>query len=482
MRVRNLVVFILVVIHACTCDEDTPVTCPENPLVCLAGSGVTLDVDVASASPQQALVGSLVAQPPAIRVSDGGAPVQFCTVSFEIVTGGGSLSQSSELPVTIATTDAGGRAGVPAWKLGPSAGGNTVRASMLGCLTFLGATFNVRSSVFEAQALAPTPEALVKVAGDNQTAAAGDTTRVRLKVRLTGQQGLGVASQRITFRVINGLGTIGGAPIAAVDTDRDGYAECPLWRMGARPGAEAVEASFGTLPPVVFTLNSTAGAPHAVAASTTPAGAPGAAASPVPEVLVTDANANPVPNAAVLFEVLAGGGTVGGGAQASTTTDANGKARPASWVFGMNAGLNRLRASVLRNNQLDANVQGNPVSFDVTTTTTGAVTVRTTIYGIPRSGVGVTLMGAASRTGATTADGTITFSGLPAGQYIVTIAPPSGTFFSATSQSVSLAASQTVLVEFDGHGAAAGRASAPISHILMYERRGRNAGRTALPL
>lgn len=452
MRVRNAIVCVLIAIYGCTCDE-TPLTCPENPLVCL-GATVTLYLQTASNTSQQAPAGTDVAEPPAVRVTDaGGAGVSGCTIVFAVTAGGGSLPTTTPLWYT----NANGVARAEAWKLGNIPGLNRVTASATLCSSLALANIVTRSNTFEANGVPLTPQALVKAAGDGQNAAAGDTTRIRLRVRLTGQQGLGVAHQRITFRVISGTGTIGGAPIAAVDTDADGYAECPAWRLGVRPGAEVVEASFGTLAPVQFTVNATAGPPHTVVAGSVPRGAPGGAASPVPEVLVTDANGNNVPNASVRFEVLAGNGTVAGGAQAMTTTDANGKARPINWIFGMTAGQNRLRASVLRNNQLDATVIGNPVMFDVTTASTGTIVVCVTIYSAGRGNVAVTLTGAESRSGVTIADGTATFQNLTPGQYTVTITPPSGTYFPVTSETVTVGASETVAVEFDGHGASAGR-------------------------
>jgi hypothetical protein len=228
--------------------------------------------------------------------------------------------------------------------------------------------------------------------------------------------------------------------------------------MGTTLATEVVEASYGSLAPVRFQINSRAGRPNRVVASSTPAGSPGLASNPVPEVLVTDANNNNVQNAAVLFEVLAGGGTVGGAPQFSTLTDTAGKAKPSNWIFGATAGLNRLRATVLRNGQLDATVTGNPVTFDVTTIVSGTIVVYVTVYGSPRAGVTVTLSGAASRSGATLVDGSATFANLPVGQYTVAIVPPGGAFFNPTSQTVTLAANQTLNVSFDGFGAGAGRA------------------------
>ncbi len=462
MRLRNVILLGLIAIFGCKCEDDgPPTTCPENPLVCIA-QAPPIYVNVASASHQQAYIGSAVTEPPRIRVTNATGGEAGCTVIFSVYSGGGLLFDGGVAlegsTASVLTTDANGYANVLAWKVGLNPGANEVRVSSPVCLSSIASIITIRSSTFTANALPLDAQALVKVEGDGQSAAAGDTTAVRPRVRLTGQQGLPVANQAILFRVVSGNSTIGGQTSGIVMTDANGYARCPLWRMGPQlAGAEVVEATFAGLPAVQFTVSPHAGAPMSIAAASVPAGDAGAPAQPLPEVLVTDAFANPVADAAVLFEVLAGGGTVAGGTQTSTTTDAAGKAKPLNWILGMTPGLNQLRASVLRNGQPDTGVNGNPVTFDVTTVSGGTIVVQVTVYGFPRAGVAVVVSGAALRTGTTIADGTATFAGLPAGQYTVTITPPSGIFFNPTSQNVSLSVGQTRTVAFDGFGASAGR-------------------------
>ena len=74
-----------------------------------------------------------------------------------------------------------------------------------------------------------------------------------------------------------------------------------------------------------------------------------------PAVRVLDASAHPVAGTAVAFEVVSGGGTLGG---AAATTDADGVARVASWALGA-SGAQRVRA-------VAPGLTGSPVTFDAT--------------------------------------------------------------------------------------------------------------------
>jgi hypothetical protein len=450
MRLRNVILGTAIAISGCKCGDE--VMQPE----------ISILVDRVSTSPQDGYVGTLVPTPPRVRVTS--SPVgntAGCAVEFEVVEGGGLLYSSVPVGTSSVTVfiDSDGYAALSGWRLGLTSGRNRLTANVQLCTGVLGTKLTVNSTEFIANALTPTPGALVKVRGDGQTAAVADTTPDRLKVRITGQQGAPVANQTVLFRVASGAGTIGGQTTATLTTDADGYAECPVWRMGQQVGLEVVEASSGTLMPVRFEILSQSAAPNRVVATTVPAGRPGVATAPVPEVRVTDVYGNDVDRAPVLFEVLAGGGYVPiSAAQSprySTQTGPNGRAAPPSWILGTAPGLNQMRATVNRSGAPDPAVTGNPVMFEVTTVLDGTIIVRVSVYGAARQGVTVNLSGAATASRVTIADGSATFSSLAAGAYTVTVVPPAGTFFSPTSSAVNLSANQTVTVTFDGFGAAA---------------------------
>src|SRR6185503_7882046 len=80
-----------------------------------------------SATTQSAVVGTAVAIPPSVKVTDGiGNPVQGVVVTFAVTLGGGSISG----PASVAT-DAAGIATVGGWTLGstPGTSNNTLTAS-----------------------------------------------------------------------------------------------------------------------------------------------------------------------------------------------------------------------------------------------------------------------------------------------------------------------------------------------------------------
>jgi hypothetical protein len=75
----------------------------------------------------------------------------------------------------------------------------------------------------------------------------------------------------------------------------------------------------------------------------------------LPTVRVLDAFGNPVPGAGVVFQVIAGGGSVTG---ASVSANSLGHASPASWTLGINPGTNILRASSLFVEPVDFTAHG----------------------------------------------------------------------------------------------------------------------------
>jgi hypothetical protein len=458
MRARNQAAFILVVISGCPCDDcdDQSVDpCVSNPTLCQQVTNpATVYVDVASTTPQTGLTGNLVASPPAARLSLTSGQAPACTVIFSVAQGGGALLQyglSSGL--ALVSADAAGTARVDGWRLGPTAGLNLAQVSGVTCTDPLFATVVIRSGAFEAMAVDPVPASLTKVAGDQQTGTAGQIVTTEPRVLVRAQQNLPMPNAQVTFRVLSGGGSVDGGPTFTAVTDQTGHASARNWRLGAligtgsNAGRNELEAAVVGLTPAVFTAMAQAGAPLRVVSVSTPAGGAGAAASPEPEVFVTDANGNAVPGISVQFQVTAGGGSVN---PATRATDASGRAR-ATWTFGSQAGmLNRLTATVLRNNQPDPAVQGNPIVFEHTPLSTGGICVYVSVDGFSWSGVPVTVTGPESRSGTTGADGTIVFLNVMIGTYTVTIVPPSGTTFPTTSQQVTVTGGIIEPVIFEG--------------------------------
>ena len=97
---------------------------------------------------------------------------------------------------------------------------------------------------------------------DNQSAQVGTAVKHPPTVQLLGLTGNPQVGVPVTFTVLSGGGTLGGAASAAVFTDARGIATAPSWVMGADPGANTVLAdSVGNVCNLRFRATATAGPP-----------------------------------------------------------------------------------------------------------------------------------------------------------------------------------------------------------------------------
>ena len=169
-----------------------------------------------------------------------GDPLDDIEVTFTVLSGGGSLSESTD------TTDSSGRAETTL-TLG-SSGTNTVRASV----DFSG----VSSVTFTATAEEPAPVAnqLRIEGGNNQTGELNRVLSEDLTVQLLDADGDGIQSITIDFEVIEGDGVISRRSNGR--TDEEGYASA---RFSPRStGNIEVEASvrgIDTISPVTFRIS-----------------------------------------------------------------------------------------------------------------------------------------------------------------------------------------------------------------------------------
>ena len=194
---------------------------------------------------QEAVVGTAVAKAPAVQVVDASAaPIPGVTVTFAVVTGGGSVTGAS------ATTNASGVATVGSWTLGTVVGTNKLAASV-GALTL----------TFTANGNGGAPAALAKFAGDAQVAAPGATLTSLLQVRVTDASGNPVSGVGVNFAVTSGGGSL--APRIATVTNSNGIIVPGAWTLGASPGVNTVTATLGALT-VTFTATAVAPAPTAI--------------------------------------------------------------------------------------------------------------------------------------------------------------------------------------------------------------------------
>ncbi len=164
------------------------------------------------------------------------------------------------------------------------------------------------------------PQALRKVAGDEQTAPAGEPLAEPFVVTVLDQRGAAYPGARVAFKVTGGQGRLS---VDTVATDAQGEA-ATLLTLGRRIGATTVEALVAGLPPVTFTARATPTAQQLAVVSGD--GQQAAVGKPLPApfvVAVLDQSGAPFPGEVVAFEVTAGGGLLSANAD---TTDAEGRA------------------------------------------------------------------------------------------------------------------------------------------------------------
>ena len=204
-------------------------------------AGVPTAMVAVSATAQTGVAGGNVADPPSVIVRDvSGIPVAGVVVTFVVTAGGGSVVGSP------ATTTVNGVATLTSWRLGLTAGANTVVATSPG----------LPSVTFNATGNAATPANVVASAGNSQTAVQGTAVATQPTVTVTDANGNPVVGATVTFAVVLGGGAATGLNQL---TDALGLATVGSWTLGS--GAPntlraTVTGSGITGNPVTFTAQS----------------------------------------------------------------------------------------------------------------------------------------------------------------------------------------------------------------------------------
>ena len=311
---------------------------------------------------QSGVAGSALTTPPSLVARDAaGAAVEGVTVFFTVLSGGGSVAQSS------AVTNAQGIASAGTWTLGSTSGTQLLSAQV----PQIGVANN--PLVFSATATAGSPASLSALSATQQTALVGTVVTSAPRVVVRDAAGNPIANVTVTFAITAGGGQLTGA---TQTTNAQGVATVGSWQVGPTPGTNIVTASVAGVPSISFTAAGTAGAPTQIIktegdAQSAPVNRPVPIA---PQVRVLDAAANPVAGIDVVFTVGSGGGSVVVG---TVTTNADGRAAVGSWILGPTLGANTLVATV-------ANV--GTVTFTATATG-GAATSMQPISPVTQPGV-----------------------------------------------------------------------------------------------
>ena len=183
------------------------------------------------------------------------------------------------------------------------------------------------------------PTTIVAFTATTLTGVAGTAVTPAPSVLVKDQNGAPMSGAVVTFLVLSGGGSVSAA---SATTNASGVATVN-WTLGPTVGANALNASVGTLTAITFSATSTAGAAASAAKSAgdNQTGTAGVAVAVPPAVIIKDANGNPKSDVQVTFTVASGGGSITGG---TTSSNSFGIATVGSWVLG-SAGINTLTAT-----------------------------------------------------------------------------------------------------------------------------------------
>jgi adhesin/invasin len=198
---------------------------------------VATNIEVSSASQNQTgVVGEALAQPIVVHVSDqNGASLSNAVVAWAVLSGGGSVSESTSL------TDANGNASVT-WTMGQVAGIDSLRASLA----------SGASVIITATATAGPAVAINKTSGDNQSIAAG-TASEPMVVTLVDAFGNPVAGATVNWSA-TGSGVLSSLTST---TDENGQASVTLTTSTTPETAVVTAASGAITPSATFTITGT---------------------------------------------------------------------------------------------------------------------------------------------------------------------------------------------------------------------------------
>lgn len=201
---------------------------------------------------QTAVIGEELPLPLEVVLTDNaGAPIPSRTVIFKVIGSNGQLSTDLQPPARslAVTTNAQGRAAAR-WALGTRAGAgrDRVTASVVG----------VGQVDFFAVALAAAAAKINLDSGNNQTGQAGHELPLPFVAVVTDAGHNRLSGVPVTFRVLEGGGSVAGSSEVTIVSDSDGASAARL-TLGPEPGLEnnVVEVSFPGNPgaPVVFTAS-----------------------------------------------------------------------------------------------------------------------------------------------------------------------------------------------------------------------------------
>jgi len=210
-------------VAAVACDDGTAT---EPPTVVTRLLAENLGVEA-----QTGTVGTALATPISVKLTDNSQPVAGEAVTWTVLAGGGTVDAATS------TTDPNGDA-VAHWTLGTVAGSDTLIAT----------TRDGTTSLITATAVAGPVTSIAAVSGSAQVIAAG-ATPAPIVVKATDKYGNPVLGTKISWSVSTG----GALDSTTTTTDDKGLATVTLTSLAA-PGTYTITASAPGLAPVTITV------------------------------------------------------------------------------------------------------------------------------------------------------------------------------------------------------------------------------------
>jgi len=237
------------------CDSD-PLLFPDPVAVELVA--VEAAAGAGTGAALSGVVGERLEPGPRFRVLDArGNPVPLAEVSAQVLVGGGTLTIS-----TLVSNDRG-EVEVTGWTLGPRAGSQRVRLSVMSHLGSSLTQSPLPAEISEAVARAGTPVELARVGTSPILGRVGTPTSSSLVVRVADRFDNPVSGVSVQFEVIEGTGSVTRGQAVS---DAQGLADPGSWTMGMERGRQALRASVAGAPELRLDLPATVRPPWSVEA------------------------------------------------------------------------------------------------------------------------------------------------------------------------------------------------------------------------
>ena len=308
--------------------------------------GTAANLVPVSGGGQSGTVGGALPQPVVVQVQDvGGNGVSGKTVTFAVVTGGGSLS------VTSGVSDASGNVST-VWTLGGTAGAQQISATATG----LGGSplaINATATAALNHFSVTTQPAVSQAAGINVTpgfvVTALDATNAVITA-FNGTVALSIGSNP-------GGSTLGGTSSVSAVSGVATFSAFKLDKAGTGYTVTANSAGFTAITSSAFNIAAGAATQMAINGGNAQTSAQSTALATPLTAIVKDVGGNPVAGDTVHWSVLTGGGTV---SAAFSLTNASGIAS-VNWTLGAAAGAQSVSAT-------STGLTGSPLTFTATAT------------------------------------------------------------------------------------------------------------------